>query len=52
MSIRATSESHTGHDINDCIEELESDIIFDATRGFDRYNLYTPVVRHTDLLCT
>lgn len=43
--------NHTGHDINDCMEELECDIVFDTSREFDRYSYYSPIKVHQNLQC-
>lgn len=36
---------------SDGMVELDPDIIFDATTGFDRYKCYTPVVKNKNLTC-
>lgn len=46
---KTLNSHHAGHEINDCM--VESDIVFDATMGFDRYNCYSPVIVQNNISC-
>lgn len=42
---------HTDSEIDECRTELESDIVFDAAMGFNRYKCYAPVLVNESLQC-
>lgn len=50
--VSATSTNHyLDQDIKDSVHVLESDIIFDASTGFNRYNSYSSIQVHRNLKC-